>query len=89
MCIFRTPSPTPQALPSPAPIKLRSNESAKSAALPTKKELVDPDEITGVEFGSTRKNETPGTVRDSGAKKLRIPLTLAQGTGTGGGTPNV
>ena len=88
MCIFRAPSPPPVAMPSAPPIKTRSNEIAKSAPLPTKKELVDPDEVKGVEFGSTRKKETPGTVK-KGAKALRIPINIGAGTGSGGGTPNV
>ena len=81
-------APQPTALPSAPPIKSRSNQVATSAALPTKKELVDPDEVKGVEFGSTRKKETPGTVK-KGAKALRIPINIGTGTGTGGGTPNV
>ena len=86
MCFNNSPDPpTPNA---PPPIMGRNPDLTSSSDLPTKKELVDPDEVKGVEFGSTRKKETPGTVK-KGAKALRIPINIGAGTGSGGGTPNV
>jgi hypothetical protein len=66
----------------------RDNASLKSQQLPTKKELVDPDEIAGVEYGTTRKKQTPAAGKKVGTKALRIPLNTG-GTGGAGGTPNV
>ena len=88
MCLFRAPSPqTPEAMAPPISIATRQ-ESQQSQELPTKKELLDPDEVTGVEFGSTRKKVTEAAGKTgTGAKALRIPLNVA--AGAGGGGPNV
>tara|TARA_R100001594_G_scaffold86488_2_gene120920 strand:- start:65 stop:331 length:267 start_codon:yes stop_codon:yes gene_type:complete len=85
MCIFRAPSPPPPApLPTQPPPMSRTNPG-QQAALPTKKELVDPDEIAGVEYGTTRKKQTPAAGKKTGTAALRIPLSTGQGgTGTGG-----
>ncbi len=88
MCFFRAPKPPPPApMPTPPPVMSRSNDSLQSGDLPTKKELVDPDEIQGVEYGSKRKNPTAAAGKKTGASALRIPLNT--GGASGGGTPNV
>ena len=88
MCFFRAPKPPPPApMPAPPPVMSRSNEALQSGDLPTKKELVDPDEITGVEYGSKRKNPTAAAGKKTGSGALRIPLNT--GGASGGGTPNV
>ena len=88
MCIFRAPSPPPPApMPSAPPIMSRTNQGLESNPLPTKKELVDPDEISGVEYGTTRKKQTPAAGKKVGTQALRIPLNT--GGASGGGTPNV
>ena len=47
MCIFRAPKPTP--LPTPQAIIPRQKQKIEEKALPTKKELLDPDEEAGEE----------------------------------------
>ena len=88
MCFFRAPkAPPPTPMATPPPVMSRSNDSLQSGDLPTKKELVDPDEIQGVEYGSKRKNPTAAAGKTKGASALRIPLNT--GGASGGGTPNV
>ena len=85
MC-FRAPKPpTPQAaLP---PISKRNPDLSEVSQLPEKRELVDQDDITGVEYGS--KNKATSQAKAQGAKALRIKLntgTTSGGVNTGGGT---
>ena len=87
MCLFRAPKmPDPAPMPTPPPTLARTNPGA-AAPLPTKKELVDPDEIQGVEYGGDSKKQTPADGKKTGTKALRIPLNT--GGAGGGGTPNV
>jgi len=79
MCLFRS-SPTP--MPTPAPIQPRQPDVASASRLPSKKELVDPDETAGVEYGTTAKSAPRGTAKKTGTDALKINLN----TGTGGGT---
>ncbi len=88
MCIGRrAPSPQPQAtLP---PISKRNPDLSELSQLPEKKDLVDEDDVTGVEYGS--KNKAASQAKAQGAKALRIKLntgTTSQtgGVNTGGGT---
>ena len=82
MCIFRAPkTPDPTPLPAAPPIMSRTNQGLQSQELPTKKDLVDPDEVKGVEYGTTQKKSSPGAGKKTGVKALRIPLN----TGTAGG----
>ena len=87
MCIFRSrSSPAPQPLPSPAPILARTNIT-KESRLPTKKDLVDEDDVSGVEYGSSKKEGGPAAGKKVGTKALRIPLntgTTTASAGTGG-----
>ena len=84
MC-FRAPKPpTPQAaLP---PISKRNPDLSEVSQLPEKRELVDQDDITGVEYGS--KNKATSQAKAQGAKALRIKLntgaTATGGVNTGG-----
>ena len=82
MCLFRS-SPTP--MPTPAPIQPRQPDLVRASRLPSKKELVDPDEVAGVEYGTTAKTASRGTAQKTGtdALKITLPGTTA-GTGTGG-----
>ena len=52
MCLFRSPQ-AQQVLPTPAPIQPRQPDVVQAARLPSKKQLVDPDETAGVEYGTT------------------------------------
>ena len=80
MCLFRS-SPTP--MPTPAPIQPRQPDVVQASRLPSKKELVDPDEVAGVEYGTTAKTASRGTAQKTGTDALKINLN--PGT-TGGST---
>ena len=53
MCLFRSAPPTPIA--TPAPIQPRQPDLVQASRLPGKKELLDPEEVAGVEYGTTAK----------------------------------
>ena len=84
MCIFRAPKPTP--LPTPQPIVPRQKQKIEEKALPTKKELLDPDEVAGVEYGSGAKKSAPSAGKKTGTDALKINVNTGgtQGGGTGG-----
>ena len=77
MCIFRSSPPTP--ISTPAPIQPRQPDLIQASRLPSKKELVDPDEVAGVEYGTTAKKDPKGAAQRQGTDALKINL------GTGGG----
>ena len=83
MCLFRS-SPTP--MPTPAPIQPRQPDVVQASRLPSKKELVDPDETAGVEYGTTAKAKTRGAAKSTGTDALKININPgATGGGTTGG----
>ena len=55
----------------------------QASRLPSKKELTDPDETAGVEYGTTAKAKTRGAAKKTGTDALKININ--PGT-TGGGT---
>ena len=79
MCLFRS-RPTP--MPTPAPVQPRQPDVVNESRLPSKKELVDPDETAGVEYGTTAKTAPRGAAKKTGTDALKINLN----TGTAGGT---
>ena len=79
MCIFRAPK-MPQAQPTLPPISKRNPDLSEVSQLPEKRDLVDEDDVTGVEYGS--KNKAASQSKAQGAKALRIKLNT--GTTTGG-----
>jgi len=82
MCIGggSRPSPMPQ-LP---PISSRNPDLAEVSQLPTKKDLVDEEDVTSVEYGTSKK--AGSQAKATGAKQLRIPLnTGTQSTASTGG----
>ena len=79
MCLFRS---NPSPMPTPAPIQPRQPDVVQASRLPSKKELVDPDEVAGVEYGTTAKTAPRGTAKKTGTDALKINLN--PGT-TGGG----
>tara|TARA_Y100001968_G_scaffold86078_1_gene77161 strand:- start:218 stop:481 length:264 start_codon:yes stop_codon:yes gene_type:complete len=85
MCIFRAPKmPTSQgSLP---PISKRNPDLSEVSQLPEKRDLVDEDDVTGVEYGS--KNKATSQSKAQGAKALRIKLNTGVTTGgvNAGGT---
>ena len=85
MCLFRSSAPTP--ISTPAPIQPRNPNLTQESQLPTKKELTDPDEITGVEYGTTaKKTDARNTAKATGTDALKINVNTGAtgGTGTGG-----
>tara|TARA_R100000458_G_C8128824_1_gene144710 strand:+ start:220 stop:489 length:270 start_codon:yes stop_codon:yes gene_type:complete len=83
MCVYRPREPKPMAMPTPAPIIARNPGITQQSELPTKKELVDEDEVSGVAYGGSQKQEkTAG--KKVGTKSLRIPLNTASTSSTAG-----
>ena len=78
MCIFRSRPPAP-VTPAPQPIQPRNPDLTQASRLPGKKELLDPDEVAGVEYGTTAKKDPKGAAQREGTDALKINL------GTGGG----
>ena len=67
MCIFRSKSSTPAPVaPAPQPIQPRNPDLVQASRLPAKKELLDPDEVAGVEYGTTAKKDPKGTAQRTG-----------------------
>ena len=80
MCIFSRSAPTP--ISTPAPIQPRQPDLVAASRLPSKKELLDPDDVAGVEYGtSQKKDDTRGAAKRTGTDALKININ----TGTGGG----
>ena len=80
MCIFRS-APTPVS--TPAPIQPRQPDLVKESTLPSKKELLDPDDVAGVEYGTSAKKDTSTAGSKTGTDALKININT--GTGEGGG----
>ena len=88
MCLFRSRPPTP--LPTPQPIQPRNPDLVQAARLPSKKELLDPDEVAGVEYGTTqRKDDTRGAAKRTGTDALKININTGGDAGGGTGGLNV
>ena len=84
MCLFRS-APTPVS--TPAPIQPRNPNLVKESQLPTKKELLDPDDTAGVEYGTSAKKGGPvaGSRTGTDALKININPGAAGGGGASGG----
>ena len=87
MC--RGGSPTP--LPAPAPIQPRQPDLVRKSQLPGKRELVDPEDIADVEYGTGSGRKTKdGTTEQRGAAKrqgtdaLKINLNTETSGESGG-----
>ena len=83
MC--RGGSPTP--LPAPAPIQPRQPDLVRKSQLPGKKELVDPEDIADVEYGTGSGREakdTRGQSKRQGTDALKINLNTEAGGESGG-----
>ena len=78
-------SPTPVA--TPAPIQPRQPDLVRKSQLPGKKELVDPEDIADVEYGTGSGREakdTRGQAKRQGTDALKINLQTPGGENTGG-----
>ena len=64
----------------------RQPDLVQAARLPSKKELLDPDDVAGVEYGtSSKKDDTRGAAKRTGTDALKINIsTGGGGEGTGG-----
>tara|TARA_Y100000401_G_scaffold45799_1_gene35173 strand:- start:287 stop:553 length:267 start_codon:yes stop_codon:yes gene_type:complete len=85
MCIFGRRSPTPVS--TPQPIQPRQPDLVAASRMPSKKELLDPDDVAGVEYGtSTKKDDSRGASKRTGTDALKINLNTGAegGSGTGG-----
>ena len=77
-------SPDPPAPNAPPPIMGRNPDLTSSSDLPTKKDLVDEDKVTGVEYGSSGKKGGAAAGKRVGTGALRIPLNTGQTTKNAG-----
>ena len=83
MCRDRSPQP----LPAPAPIQPRQPDLVRKSQLPGKKELVDPEDIADVEYGTGSGREakdTRGAAKREGTDALKINLNTEAGGESGG-----
>ena len=89
MCIsFGRRSPTPVS--TPAPIQPRQPDLVTASKLPTRKELLDPDDTAGVEYGtSAKKDDTRGAAKRTGTDALKININTGGDAGGGTGGLNV
>jgi len=77
-------------LPAPAPIQPRQPDLVRKSQLPGKKELVDPEDIADVEYGTGSGREakdTRGQAKRQGTDALKINLNTGAGeesAGSGG-----
>ena len=73
-------------MPTPAPIQPRQPDVVQASRLPSKKELIDPEEVAGVEYGTTAKTDPRGTAAKTGTDALKININpgTASGSNTGG-----
>jgi hypothetical protein len=61
-----------------------------ASRLPSKKELLDPDETAGVEYGtSAKKDDTRGAAKRTGTDALKININTGGDAGGGTGGLNV
>ena len=74
-------------LPAPAPIQPRQPDLVRKSQLPGKRELVDPEDIADVEYGTgsgRETNDTSGAAKRTGTDALKINLQTPGGENTGG-----
>ena len=85
MCIFRSSPPTPVS--TPAPIQPRQPDLVAASRLPSKKELLDPDDVAGVEYGTSEKTgkDTRGAAKRVGTDALKININTGSGAEGSGG----
>ena len=76
-------------LPTPAPIQPRQPDLVRKSQLPGKKELVDPEDIADVEYGSGSGREakdTRGQAKRECTDALKINLKSGAGGEAAGGS---
>ena len=82
--IFGRRAPTPVS--TPAPIQPRQPDLVQAARLPSKKELLDPDDVAGVEYGTSAKKsgDERGAAKRTGTDALKINIAAGDGGSSGG-----
>ena len=83
MCLFSAPEPT-KVGGRPA---LAGRVDKDSAALPAKKDIVKPDDVSGVQYGTSKKQSGQAAAGKGGAQSLKIDLNSGGGTSGGLNTP--
>ena len=86
MCVgpFRPRPPQPTAVPQP--IQPRNPDLVQQSRLPSKKELLDPDDVAGVEYGTSAKKmgDERGAAKRTGTDALKINIAAGDGGSSGG-----
>ena len=86
MCVFGRRAPAPVVQP-PPPIQPRNPDLVAASKLPSKKELLDPDDIAGVEYGTGKKgtlDDTKGAAKRTGTDALKININTGSAGESGG-----
>ena len=83
MCIFGRSAPTPMA--TPQPIQPKQPDLVAASQLPSKKELLDPDDVAGVEYGTSAKKDPKGSAKQTGTDALKININTGGGGESSGG----
>jgi len=89
MCVFRRSAPAP-VVQNAAPIQPRQPDLIAASRLPKKKELLDPDDVAGVEYGAGEgakkgtMDDTRGAAKRTGTDALKININTGGGEGSGG-----
>ena len=80
-------------MPIPQPIQPRVRNTATSAEqvrqLPDERDLLDPDEVSGVQYGTSKNESGPSGANRTGTDALRIDVGNDQSATTGGINTNV
>ena len=84
MCIDY--SPKYGSMGSPPPVTPRVETPT---ALPTKKEVVDPNQTAALKYGTSQKKAGPSAGKKTGTDALKINLNLGSQTGSTTGGANV
>ena len=76
----------PQPIAAPSPIQPRNPDLAQVSNLPSKKELLDPDDVAGVEYGTSAKKsgDERGAAKRTGTDALKINIAAGDGGSSGG-----
>ena len=76
----------PQPIAAPSPIQPRNPDLAQVSNLPSKKELLDPDDVAGVEYGTSSKKvgDERGAAKRTGTDALKINISAGEGGQSGG-----
>ena len=83
MCLFRQPKATPMEVPAnPVQPRVANEQASKKEAIPDQKDLLDPDEIADVSYGTNKKPTTKAGTR-TGAGALAIGLNPSGSTNSG------